>query len=90
MHTLTVNYIKSIVRMNSLLMMITVSLHPLHNNRYNYFNDNNQLYGFVYPIVDKKELKDKFNINNNIWITKVGNGYCIANLKEDKWIYIEL
>ncbi|MFA1372644.1 hypothetical protein ACDK84_13855, partial [Staphylococcus aureus] len=23
-------------------------------------------------------------------ITKVGNGYCIANLKEDKWIYIEL
>ena len=54
------------------------------------FNDNNQLYGFVYPIVDKKELKDKFNINNNIWITKVGNGYCIANLKEDKWIYIEL
>ncbi|MFZ8189429.1 hypothetical protein, partial [Staphylococcus aureus] len=22
--------------------------------------------------------------------TKVGNGYCIANLKEDKWIYIEL
>ncbi|HHQ2165870.1 hypothetical protein, partial [Staphylococcus aureus] len=21
---------------------------------------------------------------------KVGNGYCIANLKEDKWIYIEL
>ncbi|HHQ2183538.1 TPA: hypothetical protein ACSPDG_002765, partial [Staphylococcus aureus] len=24
------------------------------------------------------------------WITKVGNGYCIANLKEDKWIYIEL
>ncbi|MCL7582473.1 hypothetical protein, partial [Staphylococcus aureus] len=50
----------------------------------------NQLYGFVYPIVDKKELKDKFNINNNIWITKVGNGYCIVNLKEDKWIYIEL
>ncbi|WP_410065309.1 hypothetical protein, partial [Staphylococcus aureus] len=21
---------------------------------------------------------------------KVGDGYCIANLKEDKWIYIEL
>ncbi len=71
-------------------MMITVSCIRYTTTDTITYNDNNQLYGFVYPIVDKKELKDKFNINNNIWITKVGNGYCIANLKEDKWIYIEL
>ncbi|EHJ07802.1 ATP-binding cassette domain-containing protein [Staphylococcus simiae] len=79
---------------------VTKTLVPSDDNRYvapitqqpidMLFNDNNQLYGFVYPIVDKAKFKDKFNVNSNIWIAKVGNGYCIANMKENKWIYIEL
>lgn len=54
------------------------------------FNDENQLNGFVIPIVDKSELKDKFNIKKDIWICKSGDGYFIADLKDNKWIYIEL
>ena len=54
------------------------------------FNDENQLNGFVIPIVDKIELKDKFNIKKDIWICKSGDGYFIADLKDNKWIYIEL
>lgn len=54
------------------------------------FNDDNQLNGFVMPIVNKSELKDKFNINKDVWICKSGDGYFIADMKDNKWIYIEL
>ncbi|WP_413486998.1 ATP-binding cassette domain-containing protein [Staphylococcus pasteuri] len=54
------------------------------------FNDDNQLNGFVMPIVNKSKLKDKFNINKDVWICKSGDGYFIADMKDNKWIYIEL
>ncbi|UXR50926.1 ATP-binding cassette domain-containing protein [Staphylococcus simulans] len=54
------------------------------------FNDNDHLTGFVFPIVDKDKLKDKFDIQGDYWVTKSGNGYFIADLKDNKWIYIEL
>ncbi|MBO3066389.1 ABC transporter ATP-binding protein [Staphylococcus saprophyticus] len=54
------------------------------------FDDQNKLTGFTFPIKDKKELKDKFDIENNFWITKSGDGYFMADLKNNKWIYIEL
>lgn len=54
------------------------------------FNDQNKLSGFTIPMKDKAKLKDKFNIDNNFWITKSGDGYFMADFKNDKWIYIEL
>ena len=57
MHTLIVNYIKSIVQLLKLLVpdddnrfVASVTQQPIQL----LFNDNNQLYGFVYPIVDKR------------------------------------
>ncbi|PHK49543.1 ATP-binding cassette domain-containing protein [Staphylococcus edaphicus] len=54
------------------------------------FNDQNKLIGFTIPMKDKKELKDKFNIESNFWISKSDDGYFMADLKNNKWIYIEL
>ncbi|WP_423251972.1 hypothetical protein, partial [Staphylococcus haemolyticus] len=36
------------------------------------------------------ELKDKYHINQDLWIVKSGDGYLIADMKNSKWIYIEL
>lgn len=54
------------------------------------FNDEDKLTGFVFPIVDKSKLERKFNIKSNVWISKLNNGYLIADMKNSKWIYIEL
>lgn len=54
------------------------------------FNDQNKLTGFVFPIVNKDELKDKYRITQDLWIVKSGDGYLIADMKNSKWIYIEL
>ena len=54
------------------------------------FGDNDKLSGFVIPMTNKTELKKTFNITKDVWITKNGNGYFIADMKEEKWIYIEL
>ncbi|MGN5883857.1 ATP-binding cassette domain-containing protein [Staphylococcus simulans] len=54
------------------------------------FNDSDHLTGFVFPIVEKDKLKDKFGIQGDYWVTKSGKGYFIADMKDNKWIYIEL
>lgn len=54
------------------------------------FNDRNDLTGFVVPIKDKAKLKKKFNIDSDFWIVKSGDGYFMADVKNNKWIYIEL
>ncbi len=54
------------------------------------FGDEDKLTGFVIPIENKTELKKKYHIKKDIWITKSGSGYFIADMKDDKWIYIEL
>ena len=54
------------------------------------FGDNDKLSGFVIPMTNKTELKKTFNITKDVWITKSGSGYFIADMKEEKWIYIEL
>lgn len=54
------------------------------------FNHQNKLTGFVFPIVNKDELKDKYHITQDLWIVKSGDGYLIADMKNSKWIYIEL
>ena len=54
------------------------------------FGVNDTLTGFVIPMEHKTDLKKKFNIKKDVWITKSGSGYFIADMKDDKWIYIEL
>lgn len=54
------------------------------------FNDQNKLIGFTIPIKDKKALKNKYDIDGDFWITKSGEGYFMADLKNKQWIYIEL
>lgn len=54
------------------------------------FNDQNKLTGFTIPIKDKDKLKKKFDIEGDFWITKSGDGYYMADLKNNKWLYIEL
>lgn len=54
------------------------------------FGDDNTLLGFVIPMEHKTELKKKYSIKNDVWVTKSGSGYFIADMKDDKWIYIEL
>ncbi|MEJ7174857.1 ATP-binding cassette domain-containing protein [Staphylococcus caprae] len=54
------------------------------------FGDEDTLSGFVVPMEHKTELKKKYNIKKDVWITKSGNGYFIADMKDNKWIYIEL
>ncbi|WP_048787314.1 ATP-binding cassette domain-containing protein [Staphylococcus saprophyticus] len=54
------------------------------------FNDQNKLVGFTITIKDKQKLKEKFNIETNFWITKSDDGYFMADMKNNKWIYIEL
>lgn len=54
------------------------------------FDDENKLKGFVYPITNKEDLKKKYNIKKDVWITKSNGGYLIANMQDSKWIYIEL
>ena len=54
------------------------------------FNDNDKLTGFTFDIKNKKKLKSEFNINTDFWIVKTDKGYLMADMNEDKWIYIEL
>ncbi|PTH26158.1 ATP-binding cassette domain-containing protein [Staphylococcus auricularis] len=54
------------------------------------FNDKNNLAGFVYPMTKKDELKKKYDINSNSWMVKTDSGYLMADMKNKKWIYIEL
>ncbi|WP_154838321.1 ATP-binding cassette domain-containing protein [Staphylococcus sp. Marseille-Q1834] len=54
------------------------------------FNDENKLTGFVYPIVDKDKLKNKYHIKQDLWTVKTTDGYLIADMKNNKWIYVEL
>ncbi|WP_145388179.1 ATP-binding cassette domain-containing protein [Staphylococcus capitis] len=79
---------------------VTKTLVPEKDNRYvvpitqqplnMIFGDNDTLTGFVIPMEHKTDLKKKFNIKKDVWITKSGSGYFIADMKDDKWIYIEL
>ena len=79
---------------------VTKTLVPEKDNRYvvpitqqplnMIFGVNDTLTGFVIPMEHKTDLKKKFNIKKDVWITKSGSGYFIADMKDDKWIYIEL
>ncbi|UDI77951.1 ABC transporter ATP-binding protein [Staphylococcus taiwanensis] len=77
---------KSLVPDNDSRYVVSITQQPIDM----LFNDQNKLTGFVFPIVNKDELKDKYNIKQDLWIVKSGNGYLIANMKNSKWIYIEL
>ncbi|AYU55592.1 ATP-binding cassette domain-containing protein [Staphylococcus debuckii] len=54
------------------------------------YSDSKHLTGFVYPMVNKDKFKKEFNVQNDFWICKSGKGYFVADMKNNKWIYIEL
>lgn len=54
------------------------------------FNSDNVLTGFTFDIKDKQKLIDKFNITSDTWVVKSKDGFMIADLEENKWIFIQL
>ena len=54
------------------------------------FNDQNQLIGFTFPMVKTEEFKKKFSSDGTYWIGKSEEGYYIADLQNEQWIYIKL
>lgn len=54
------------------------------------FNSDNDLTGFTFDLKNKQKLINKFNISSDTWIVESRDGYMIADLKENKWIYIKL
>lgn len=54
------------------------------------FDDQNKLIGYQFPIVKEDQLKEKFNIDDDIWVAKTEAGYYIADFKAHQWIFIEL
>ncbi|UTB80364.1 ATP-binding cassette domain-containing protein [Staphylococcus carnosus] len=77
---------KSLVPENDNRFVVPITQQPVSM----LFNDSKHLTGFVYPMVSKDKFKDKFNVQSDIWICKSGKGYYIADMKNNKWIYIEL
>ncbi|WP_105986709.1 ABC transporter ATP-binding protein [Staphylococcus chromogenes] len=54
------------------------------------YDDRNQLVGFSFPMVKTETFKKKFNPDGNYWIGKSEDGYFIADLQNEQWIYIKL
>lgn len=54
------------------------------------FNHQNKLAGFTFSLKNKNDLIKKHNISGDFWVVKSKDGYMIADLKENKWIYIQL
>lgn len=54
------------------------------------FNSDNELTGFTFDIKDKQKLVKKFNISSDTWVVKSKDGFMIADLVENKWIFIQL
>ncbi|ARJ50138.1 ATP-binding cassette domain-containing protein [Staphylococcus lutrae] len=98
------NYLTSIDYFNSALhhnhKKVNETLVPEHEQRFvepiveqpidMLFDDRNRLIGFTFPIVQQDKFKDEFKIKSDLWIGKTDSGYWVADLKNSKWIYIEL
>ncbi|PNY85752.1 hypothetical protein CD172_06850 [Staphylococcus agnetis] len=54
------------------------------------FDDRNKLIGYTFPMVDTHAFKKKFKPNEKYWIVKSEEGYFIADVQNDQWIYIKL
>lgn len=60
------------------------------NNIYLHFDDFNELNALSFPLKNEKKLIDKYNIKDDYWISKVGQGFIVADLKKNTWIYIQM
>ncbi|UXU58068.1 ABC transporter ATP-binding protein [Staphylococcus agnetis] len=54
------------------------------------FDDRNKLIGYTFPMVDTHAFKKKFKPDEKYWIVKSEEGYFIADVQNDQWIYIKL
>lgn len=54
------------------------------------FNSDNQLTGFTFDMKNKAKLVKKYNISSDTWVVKSRDGFMIADLAENKWIFIQL
>lgn len=79
---------------------INKDLYPESNHRYKvkltkndihlHFDDVNKLNGISFPMENQKKLKKKFGIKSDQWIVKIGEGYAIADFKNNEWLYIQM
>ena len=60
------------------------------NNIYLHFDDYNELNAFSFPMKNEKKLIDKYKIKDDYWISKVGQGFIVADFKKNTWIYIQM
>lgn len=54
------------------------------------FDSDNQLTGFTFDMKNKAKLVKKYNISSDTWVVKSRDGFMIADLAENKWIFIQL
>ncbi|MCE4957520.1 ATP-binding cassette domain-containing protein [Macrococcoides caseolyticum] len=98
------NYVNFIEFFNGYLgkphRTINKELYPESNDRYKvkltkneiylHFDDANQLNAISFPIENEAALKKKFGITTDQWIVKIGEGYGIADFKNNEWLYIQM
>lgn len=80
--------------------VINKELYPESNDRfkikltkneiYLHFNDYDIMNGISFPIVNEEKLRQKFNISTEQWITKLDDGYAIADFSKGEWLIIQM
>lgn len=54
------------------------------------YDDRNKLIGYTFPMVKTEEFKKKFKPDEKYWVGKSDEGFFIADVQNDQWIYIKL
>ncbi|GGB10272.1 ABC transporter ATP-binding protein [Macrococcus hajekii] len=57
------------------------------NDIYLHFNDQNKVNGIGFPMTQAEQMKKKFNLKEKDWIVKVDDGYAVADLEANMWLY---
>ena len=98
------NYLNYIDFYNSFMhkshKQVSETIRPENENRFNeqmegqkvhmIFDSDNKLIGFTFDIKNKEKLIKKYNISSDNWVVKSRDGYMVADLKANKWIFIRL
>ncbi|GGI42234.1 ABC transporter ATP-binding protein [Mammaliicoccus stepanovicii] len=79
---------------------VSETIEPEKKNRFNeqmqgqkvymVFNSDDHLTGFTFDMKHKDKLVKEYNISSDTWVVKSKDGYMLADLKSNKWIYIRL
>ncbi|TDM00761.1 ATP-binding cassette domain-containing protein [Macrococcus carouselicus] len=57
------------------------------NEIYLQFNEQKRVSGIRFPLVNRQEMRKKFNLDDDFWIVKVDNGYAVADFDAQTWLY---